>query len=503
LQQSGKVLGEVKATKSGELFRPQYHFTPEANWMNDPNGMVYYEGEYHLFYQYYPDDKIWGPMHWGHAVSADLVSWEHLPIGLAPDEHGFIFSGSAVVDWSNSSGLFPEGEFGLVAIFTHHDAHPETGKPRQRQSVAYSTDRGRTWSKYAGNPVLTEESIVDFRDPKVFWHKETERWVMVLAAGDHVRLYTSANLLEWSFASAFGEREGSHDGVWECPDLFELEVEGEPGRKRWVMLVSIGDDPQCPEGSRTQYFVGGFDGRSFASDYSPETILWADYGRDNYAGVSWSDVPETDGRRLFIGWMSNWKYANLTPTPTWRGAMTVPRELSLRAEPEGVRLVQRPADELKRLRDKRSEAAAVRVTPGLPFSEELENGCAELRVDILAGDAKQWELRLRAYSPERAETVIRYDVAAANLSIDRSRSGVTGFHPQFGCLHEAKAELADGRLALHLLLDRCSVELFACDGKVAMTDLIFPDEGIQTIEFAAIGGEAEIVRWEHYMLRPM
>nr|WP_237389541.1 glycoside hydrolase family 32 protein [Bacillus sp. USDA818B3_A] len=276
--------------KYKEKHRPQFHFSPEEKWMNDPNGMVFFNDEYHLFYQYHPFGTTWGPMHWGHAVSKDLIYWEQLPIALYPDDHGAIFSGSAVVDWNNTSGFFPEGP-GLVAIYTSADNYPESDRPRQRQSLAYSKDNGRTWVKYEGNPVLSDLNITDYRDPKVFWHNETNKWVMVLATGQSVTLYISANLKDWEFASEFGNKAGSHDGVWECPDLFQLPVDGNENNQKWVMFVSIGDNPQFKEGSRTQYFVGQFDGTTFVNDNPDEMVLWLDFGRDNYAGVSWSDMP--------------------------------------------------------------------------------------------------------------------------------------------------------------------------------------------------------------------
>lgn len=316
------IESESNTQFNADRFRPGFHFSPPTSWANDPNGLVYYEGSYHLFYQYHPYSNKWGPMHWGHAISEDLIHWQHAPIALFPDEHGAIFSGCCVVDWNNSSGLFKDSH-GLVAIFTHADIHPETGQPRQRQSLAYSSDKGQTWQKYNGNPVLAENDLIDFRDPKVFWHAQSKRWIMAIVAGDHVRFYASDNLREWSLTGKFGREEGSHDGVWECPDLFQLPAD-DTGRSKWVLIISIGDNPNCPEGSRTQYFIGEFDGKTFINDNPSDHILWLDYGRDNYAGVTWSDIPEQDGRRVIIGWMSNWKYANETPTYSWRGAMTLP-----------------------------------------------------------------------------------------------------------------------------------------------------------------------------------
>ncbi|WP_309122171.1 glycoside hydrolase family 32 protein [Paenibacillus sp.] len=481
-----------------EAYRPQFHFSPAAHWMNDPNGMVYYEGEYHLFYQHHPKGTTWGPMHWGHAVSRDLVHWEHLPVALEPDEHGFIFSGSAVVDWNDSTGFF-SGKPGLVAIFTHADTYPGSERPRQRQSIAYSLDKGRTWMKYEGNPVCADEAITDFRDPKVFWDRRHGQWVMVLASGDHVRFYVSKNLLQWTFSSAFGSSEGSHDGVWECPDLFELPVDGDPERTKWVLIVSIGDHPDLPEGSRTQYFIGDFDGRTFTNDAAPEAVLWLDHGRDNYAGVTWSDVAAEDGRRLFIGWMSNWKYANFTPTVSWRSAATLPRELTLREEPEGVRLTQQPAKELELLRLHSRRWRDVRVEPGANLLSGARGDQLEIEAEFELGDAEQFGIKLRASS--REETVVAYDVRAESLFIDRTKSGATDFHKQFGCKHGAPMQPKDGRVKLRIFVDWSSVEVFAADGKLVMTDLVFPDPASRGLELYAVGGAVKLVGLELHTLK--
>ncbi len=463
--------------------------------MNDPNGLVYYEGEYHLFYQHHPGGMTWGPMHWGHAVSRDLVHWSHLPIALEPDEQGAVFSGCAVVDREDTSGLFGGGS-GLVAVFTHHDSDPSTGNPRQRQSIAYSRDKGRSWSKYAGNPVLSEP-LPDFRDPKIFWHEGSRRWVMVIAAGDHVRFYVSTNLLEWSYTGSFGEKEGSHDGVWECPDLFELPVEGSEERK-WVLIVSIGDHPDCPEGSRTQYFIGRFDGRTFANDELPERVLWLDHGRDNYAGVTWSDVPVGDGRRLLIGWMSNWKYANLTPTQGWRGAMTVPRELSLRRGEEGIRLFQSPARELLRLRRDGRQWRHIRLVPGQPFAPGVRGEGLDIRTVWKPNDADVMGIRLR--HPGGGQTIIGYDARKQALYIDRTASGAADFHPQFACRHEAALLPEGGSVEIRLLIDRCSVEAIAGEGEIAMTDLIFPEGSGMEAEWFVEGGQAELLALEAHAM---
>ena len=307
----------VQAAK--EQHRPQIHFTPKAHWMNDPNGMFYNKGVYHLFFQYYPGASVWGPMHWGHATSKDLMHWQEQPIALYPDSLGYIFSGSAVVDKSNTSGFGKKGQVPIVAIFTHHNMEGEKEKRNdfQNQSIAYSLDDGKTWVKYAGNPVLHNPGIVDFRDPKVMWYEAQKKWIMTLATKDRVTFYSSPNLKEWTKESEFGETLGAHGGVWECPDLFTLY---DNGKKVWALTVSI--NPGGPnKGSATQYFLGDFDGNRF-TPLSTET-KWIDYGTDDYAGVTWSN---TGNRKIFLGWMSNWQYATIVPTNIWRSATTIPRE---------------------------------------------------------------------------------------------------------------------------------------------------------------------------------
>ena len=481
-----------------EKYRPQYHFTPERQWMNDPNGMVFYNGEYHLFYQYHPNGTTWGPMHWGHAVSKDLVHWEHLPIGLVPDEHGTIFSGSAVVDWNDTSGFF-EGKSGLVAIFTHADTYPDSNRPRQRQSLAYSKDNGRTWIKYKGNPVLQEESITDFRDPKVFWHRETNQWIMVLAAGQTVRIYTSKNLLSWEFASEFGEGHGSHQGVWECPDLFELTVDGDSNQKKWVLFVSIGNDPKYEEGSRTQYFIGDFDGKTFFNDYKPETTLWIDHGRDNYAGVSWSDVPAEDGRRIYIGWMSNWQYANVTPTKEWRSAMTIPRVLELKKTEEGIRLVQKPVRELQGIRDEKIVIQNEVVVPGKNLLENVNSNTFEIIAEFEIGTATEFGYKVCKGANE--ETIIGFDVENQTLFIDRTNSGEAAFHDAFAGKHECYLLPENNKITLHVFVDQSSVELFGNNGKSVITDLIFPNQENKQLELYVKNGEIKLHSLELYSLK--
>jgi fructan beta-fructosidase len=471
----------------GEAYRPQFHFTPARNWMNDPNGLVYYDGEFHLFYQYNPAGDRWGHMSWGHAVSPDLVHWQHLPLALPEEKGVMVFSGSAVVDWKNSSGLGRDGRPPLVAIYTGH----YTEKPLQNQHLAYSNDRGRTWTKFAGNPVL-DISQKDFRDPKVFWHAPSERWVMVVAWPQErkVRLYESRDLTSWSHLTDFGPA-GATEGIWECPDLFPLPVEGAPGESRWVLIVNL--NPGGPAGgSGSQYFVGDFDGRQFVLDPgAPRDLapLWLDHGSDFYAAVTWSDVPERDGRRIALGWMSNWEYAQDVPTSPWRSAMTVPRVLTLRRTPEGLRVCERPVQELEKLRQgtprrfaggtlPEAEAWLARQSPLPPL--------LDAEVSLSGVTAKTgFTLDLRTGPDER--TSVSFDPARGRLAVDRTRSGLVGFHRAFAGRHEAPLRVVDGRVRLRLLLDASSVEVFAQDGEVVITDLVLPTTTMRALGLSARG----------------
>ncbi|AIQ73055.1 glycoside hydrolase family 32 protein [Paenibacillus odorifer] len=457
------------STIAKQNYRGVYHFSPKEKWMNDPNGMVYFEDEYHLFFQHHPGGMTMGAMHWGHAVSKDLVTWEELPIALAPDELGMIFSGSAVVDWNNTTGFF-EDKPGLVAIFTHHLDMPE-GKPAiQRQSLAYSKDNGRTWTKYDGNPVLEHDTFIDFRDPKVFWNKDTNKWVMIVACGQTVCLYHSPDLMNWTFASEFGEGIGSHDGVWECPDLFPLAIDGDPSNIKWVMLVSIGADPAFVEGSRTQYFTGDFDGEVFTPDEDSIKVRWLDYGRDNYAGVSWSDIPAEDGRRLFIGWMSNWMYANKTPAEEFRGAMTIARELQLESRQGGTFLVQKPVQELESARVQVLSIKNATVQEINTLLKEIRLESYEIIAEFTRGKSVGFKVRIGADE----QTVIGINGDTEELYVDRKASGQHDFHEHFVGHHSAKLAALDESNDLRIYVDRSSVEVFSNGGQAVITDLIFP-----------------------------
>lgn len=482
-----------------ELFRPQFHFTPAVNWMNDPNGLVFFQGEYHLFYQYNPSANTWGHMSWGHAVSRDLVHWQHLPLAIPELGDEMVFSGSAVVDVTNSSGFGKNGEPPLVAIYTAHNQV----KRRQAQALAYSTDRGRTWTRYAKNPVL-DRGLADFRDPKVFWHAATQRWIMaVVRSPDHrVQLFGSPDLKQWSLLSDFGPA-GAIGGVWECPDLFPLPVDGDPTRTRWVMVVNL-NPGAVAGGSGTQYFVGDFDGTRFTTDLAAQGTaqpLWADFGKDFYAAVSWSNDPRADGRRTWIGWMNNWGYANFIPTSPWRSAQSVPRVLSLRTTPAGVRLVQEPVGALTQLRGAVQHVAAQTIIAGTHLlsasgatsaaNSAVSGSAIDIVAEFDAGTAAEFGLVVRAGINE--ETVIGVDRATKRLYVDRTRAGQSTFHPTFASRQYAPIRLTNGRVRVRVLVDWSSVEVFADDGEVVITDQLFPSATSAGVALFAKGGTAKLV----------
>jgi fructan beta-fructosidase len=501
-KESGKTVDLKNKDYYTEKYRPQFHFTPEANWMNDPNGMVYYEGEYHLFYQYYPDSTVWGPMHWGHAVSTDLVHWEHLPIALFPDEHGYIFSGSAVVDWNNTSVLGKDGQPPLIAIFTYHEPKGEkAGKiDFQTQGIAYSNDKGRTWTKY-GEPVLKNPGIRDFRDPKVSWYEDSKKWIMTLAAQDHIEFYSSPNLIDWKRESGFGKELGAHGGVWECPDLFQMTVKG-TNEKQWVLLVSI--NPGGPNGgSATQYFIGDFDGSSFTTNQT-ET-KWIDYGRDNYAGVTWSDIPESDGRKLFLGWMSNWSYATVVPTEKWRSAMTIPRELILEKLENNYVLASVPVDELKTLRNEEIAFQAQIISGKVEMdTKQLQINRSEMVFQFQLSNNSQFGLPEEfgiALSNEKDENfIIGYVPNQHEFYTDRSNAGDNTFSDNFAGKHTAKYKAGE-IMEIRLFVDEASVEVFVDNGKLVMTEIIFPTTPYNQIRLFSTNGSIKLNGAEIWSLK--
>ena len=639
-------IAHVEADRN-EIHRPQVHFSPSQKWMNDPNGMFYLNGEYHLFFQHNPDDSIWGPMHWGHAVSKDLMHWEELPIALYPDEQGTIFSGSAVVDWNNSSGLGSKENPPIVALYTYHNAAMEKqGRiDYQTQALAYSLDNGRTWKKYAGNPVIENPGIKDFRDPKVMWHETTQEWVMVLAQKDHIGFYSSSNLKDWSLQSTFGEEIGSHGGVWECPELLRMPVEGSD-EYRYVLLVSI--SPGGPNGgSATQYFVGDFDGKHFVLDpdwqreltptaamfpagtvfenfengagkwqargnafraaptagghsnqpppsgytgeylansfadedratgsltsevftitepfinfrvgggHHPDRVglqliidgkvvksatglnretlhhaswdvsnwlgssaylriidkesaswghtyiddivfagqpatnrvepaVWLDHGTDNYAGVTFFNQPGSkEKRHVFMGWMSNWLYANEVPTEKWRSAMTLPRSLHLVRTTNGLRVQSQLVSEVDSLVE--VTKASDRLSPGETISlSSIDNSgrMSALRYSFAVRGESTSPVSVRLENSQNEYVEINIDPKQAIVSLDRSDSGQTAFDKQFGDIQQGELTTVNDVFNVTVVVDRSSLELFIDDGTTVMTSLVFPESVYDTM----------------------
>ena len=650
--------GNVAAAPYDEPLRPQFHFTPAKNWMNDPNGMVYYDGEYHLFYQYNPFGDKWGHMSWGHAVSPDLLHWEHLPLALAEENGVMIFSGSAVVDWQNTTGFGKDSKPPLVAIYTGH----YTEKPLQNQHLAYSNDRGRTWTKFPGNPVL-DIGAKDFRDPKVMWHEPTRKWVMTVAmpTNRQVRFYGSPNLKDWKQLGEFGPA-GSVKGIWECPDLFPVKIEGRR-KSKWVLIVNIGGSGVAG-GSGCLYFVGEFDGAKFVPDTLPagtsadavpagdvfadfeagtygdwlatgdafgngpargalgtqqpiagfrgaglintfrngdgstgtltspefklarshinfligggghagETCLnlvvdgkpvrtatgdsderlggkswdvadlkggtarlqvvdkrtdgwghvnvdhimfadalarsagepanWVDYGKDFYAAVSWSDVPKRDGRRLWLGWMSNWQYAQDVPTSPWRSAMSIPRALTLRKAGDRWLLVQSPVKELEHLREQRHGQRAKDLAGRMVINGP--QGVLSDRYEMKAGfrptaDAV-FTLDFRKGATET--TSVRIDVPNGQLTLDRAKSGRVDFHKDFTGRYSAPIRLAGGELELRVFVDTSSIEIFVNAGETVLTSLILPQPDSRGIELNVEQGSLKRVEINSWNLKP-
>ncbi|WP_339272317.1 glycoside hydrolase family 32 protein [Paenibacillus sp. FSL W8-0426] len=503
---SGEMSGRKEPENSfcENKYRPQLHYSPKENWMNDPNGMVYYEGEYHLFYQHTPHDTQpdFGKMHWGHAVSKDLVHWEELPPAIFPEEDGAIFSGSAVVDKNNTSGFFNKDGSGLVAIYTNDGNSAQPGKP-QVQSIAYSRDKGRTWTKYEGNPVLFPMKTLDFRDPKVFWHDESSMWIMVLAVRDRVEFYTSSNLKEWSFASEFGsDIPGIHRGVFECPDVFRIQVAEDPSITKWILTLSVGDrngvnpkDPEPPAGgSGMMYFIGSFDGKSFTPDETLESldaIRWIDYGSDFYAAVTWDGIPNEDGRKIWIGWMNNWRYASTLPSKEWRGNMSIPREIQLKSCSEGLRLIQAPISELSQLRKPILSLKDLTIKPGSNVLSDISAVKAEIIAEFEIGTAIEFGFKVRKSSNQ--ETIIGYNVLNEELFVDRTKSNAIDFHPDFAAKHKAFMKSEHEQIQLSIYVDWSSVEVFGNKGKTIVSDMIFPDLESRGLELYALGGELKVV----------
>ncbi|MBB1286561.1 glycoside hydrolase family 32 protein [Flavisolibacter sp. BT320] len=463
---------------ANEKHRPQIHFTPKTGWMNDPNGMVYHNGTYHLMYQHNPDSTVWGPMHWGHATSKDLILWEHRPIALYPDSLGTIFSGSAVVDLANTSGFGKDGKPPLAAIFTHHDhAGEKAGSSAyQNQSIAYSVDEGKTWTKYSGNPVVKNPGIKDFRDPKVSWHQPSKKWIMTLATLDRITFYSSPNIKDWTKESEFGKDVGAHGGVWECPDLFPLDVDG---KTVWVLLVSI--NPGGPNGgSATQYFTGDFDGKTF-TPFQTDT-RWIDYGPDNYAGVTWYN---TGNRKLFMGWMSNWQYANLVPTQRWRSAMTLPRELSLEKVGERYFLRSAPLRELEHIAEKTIMVNGIDAT-NYNLTQQTKFAPVPAKISFQSESINDFTIVFTNQGGQ--ELTVGYKKNTNQYFIDRRNAGDAAFSKEFAARHTAPRIATGNAMDLTLVIDNASLELFADKGLSVMTAIFFPDAVLSEVRFKSTKG---------------
>lgn len=485
-------------SQSTELYRPQFHFSPATNWTNDPNGLIYYKGEYHLFYQHYPNAPVWGPMHWGHAVSNDLIHWQHLPIALYPDSLGYIFSGSAVVDKTNSSGFKGHGEeTPLLAMYTYHNMEGEkSGRSDfQTQGIAYSLDRGRSWIKYQGNPVIKNAGVRDFRDPKVMWYAPSNKWIVTLAAGDHIEFYSSADFKVWTKESEFGKDQGHHSGVWECPDLIQLK-DSVTKTEKWILIVNIGSG--APNGgSGTQYFVGRFEGSHFINDNPSGKTLWLEYGKDNYAGVTFSNTP--NHRTILMGWMSNWQYAEKVPTTSWRNAMTIPRELSLFHTPSGFMIKQNPVIETINLRSTPFSWSPLTIQTNKIIGDDHIKKEIEIEIDLPTSSTDDFGIVLSNHIKDSLK--IGFNRIKNQFYIDRTHSGITNFSKEFPVMQYAPRLSAENTLKMRLLIDVSSVELFADDGLTTMTSIHFPNENLTKSEIFCRNGNLKLRKAKCWVLR--
>ena len=509
-------LSDTFDTTNTDYYRPSYHFTPLYGWMNDPNGMVYKDGEYHLYFQYNPYGSKWGNMHWGHAVSKDLIHWEHLDPAIARDPVGHIFSGSSVVDKKNTAGF---GKNAIIAIYTNNSSvnHDEV------QCIAYSNDNGRTFTKYEGNPVLTPfDGLKDFRDPKVFWYEKGKCWYMIVSADKETRFYKSKNLKKWTYVSAFGKGLGQQPCQYECPDFFQLPVNGDKKKMKWVMTMNI--NPGCWfGGSATEYFVGDFDGKKFTCPDANE-VKWLDWGKDHYATVTFSN---TGDRVLGITWMSNWQYANLTPFKQNRGANGLPRELKLYEKNGKYYISEDVAPEVYALRKETKDLADAFVADAKEFAGVAANmnGAFEIEADVtpdangIAG--------IEISNNKRERTLIYFDMKQGKVVMDRTESGLTDFGKQavphdielawdkqraaegkepariansinykndFALATWAPLSLCeDGKKTYHvdIFVDKSSVELFVDGGRIAMTNLVFPVALYENVKLYTQDGKAD------------
>ena len=497
-------LADTFNTANTDYYRPVYHHTPLYGWMNDANGLVYKDGEYHLYFQYNPYGSRWGNMHWGHSVSKDLVHWEHLAPAIARDTLGHIFSGSTIVDKNNSAGY---GKDAMIAFYTS-----ASDKYGQVQCMAYSTDNGRTYTKYEKNPILTPfDGLKDFRDPKVFWYEPAQKWYMIVSADKNMRFYSSTDLKQWEYLSQFGEGYGVQPNQFECPDFIQLPVDGNKDNMKWVMIVNI--NPGCPfGGSATEYFVGTFDGKEFKCDNDKSVTKWLDFGKDHYATVCFSN---TGDRVIAVPWMSNWQYANITPIRQHRGANALPRELSLYTKDGEVYMAANVVKEAEGLRKETRKVDNFSLKGEQTISDVVVAEECAFEVEVNVTPEKSQIVGFDLVNDKGEKTKIYLDMKAGRVVMDRTESGLVAFgekaEPHFKETHDrrktesinyvhdfalgtwAPLSLCEGKTYhLNVFVDKCSVEIFVDGGRIAMTNLVFPTVPYNALRFYAEGGEAKV-----------
>lgn len=482
-------LSDTFDSSNRETYRPVYHHTPVYGWMNDPNGMFYKDGVYHLYFQYNPYGSMWANMTWGHSTSTDLTHWTYEGTAIVPDAWGAIFSGSCVVDKDNTAGF---GKGAVVAFYTSAKSTPWGDV--QSQSMAYSLDNGKTFIKYEHNPILTSTER-DFRDPKVFWYAPGKHWVMMLAVGQEMQIYSSGNLKEWKKESSFGAMQGAHGGVWECPDLVEVAVEGSK-EKKWVLICNL--NPGGPfGGSAAQYFVGSFDGKKFVNE-SPTQTKWLDWGKDNYATVTWSNAPA--GRCIALGWMSNWQYANNVPTTQYRSANTLARDLTLYRAGGELYLKSKPSPEIKKARAEEKKISTFEVKGNYEVASLLADNKGAYEIEMTIENKGTSKIDFSLMNEKGEKVAMYYDVVRKQFVMDRSASGIVGFSRDFPAVTVAPVRNTD-QIHLRLFIDRSSVEAFGEDGEYVMTNLVFPAEPYNRIVFSSDKGSYIVKSMNVYRLQ--
>lgn len=482
-------LSDTFDSSNRETYRPVYHHTPVYGWMNDPNGMFYKDGVYHLYFQYNPYGSMWANMTWGHSTSTDLTHWTYEGTAIVPDAWGAIFSGSCVVDKDNTAGF---GKGAVVAFYTSAKSTPWGDV--QSQSMAYSLDNGKTFIKYEHNPILTSTER-DFRDPKVFWYAPGKHWVMMLAVGQEMQIYSSGNLKEWKKESSFGAMQGAHGGVWECPDLVEVAVEGSK-EKKWVLICNL--NPGGPfGGSAAQYFVGSFDGKKFVNE-SPTQTKWLDWGKDNYATVTWSNAPA--GRCIALGWMSNWQYANNVPTTQYRSANTLARDLTLYRAGGELYLKSKPSPEIKKARAEEKKISTFEVKGNYEVASLLADNKGAYEIEMTIENKGTSKIDFSLMNEKGEKVAMYYDVVRKQFVMDRSASGVVGFSRDFPAVTVAPVRNTD-QIHLRLFIDRSSVEAFGEEGEYVMTNLVFPAEPYNRMVFSSDKGSYIVKSMNVYRLQ--